>query len=268
MSSQAWDDIGDQLREIRPVVVGLDPLQVFCSLDLNVPENAQFVCTRLSALAAELGAAVIVTHHFKKTTVPGAAEAREAIRGTAALVDGVRCVYAMWPTPDGKEEAGKGARAICRALNAKHEPDKIIYGTVVKANGNADRKITTFMRGENGLLVDVTVQTKIHNVAAPELRELIQEAIARAAVAGQPYTKTGQNGLFARRHEMGEPLNMVAKGRFADLAQELLEGGRVVLALAAGSKSVKWLDVPDGPFALGGGTFCEGFLSVKKTGAD
>lgn len=49
----AWDALVKQLEEFPNLrLVTLDPLQPLCTLDLNVPENAQFVCSRLSALAA------------------------------------------------------------------------------------------------------------------------------------------------------------------------------------------------------------------------
>lgn len=80
------------------ILVVLDPLQPLCALDLNVPENAQFVCSRLAALAASTGASVIVSHHFAKREASTPEQAREAIRGTGGLVDGVRSVYAF-PVP-------------------------------------------------------------------------------------------------------------------------------------------------------------------------
>jgi RecA-family ATPase len=84
----------DTLSDLKLIV--LDPLQPLCALDLNVPENAQFVCSRLAALASQTGAAVIVSHHFAKREAYTPEQAREAIRGTGGLVDGVRSVYALW----------------------------------------------------------------------------------------------------------------------------------------------------------------------------
>lgn len=103
----------------------LDPLQPLCALDLNVPENAQFVCSRLAALAASTGAAVIVSHHFaREASTPE--QAREAIRGTGGLVDGVRAVYALWQP---KEEQ---APSICKSLGEAFERGRVVLGGVVK----------------------------------------------------------------------------------------------------------------------------------------
>ena len=52
-----WAQLTEQLLRIPQLrLIVLDPLQPLCALDLNVPENAQFVCSRLAALAASTGA--------------------------------------------------------------------------------------------------------------------------------------------------------------------------------------------------------------------
>jgi hypothetical protein len=53
----------------------------------------------VSSICAKTGATLIVAHHMRKDGLNGitkAEEAREAIRGSTALVDGARLVYAMW----------------------------------------------------------------------------------------------------------------------------------------------------------------------------
>ena len=56
-TTQAWLALEQQLTTLAGLrLIILDPLQPLCALDLNVPENAQFVCSRLAALAASTGA--------------------------------------------------------------------------------------------------------------------------------------------------------------------------------------------------------------------
>ncbi len=260
-ATPAFYDFVDQLRSLDDIkVVIIDPLQVFCHLDLNLPENAQAVCSKLSAIAAETGAAVIITHHFRKTKVSGPESAREAIRGTAGLVDGVRSVYALWlPSNDNSKS---NSRDLCRRLGVKYAPDKIVQGAIVKANGDADKSISTFVRDERGFLEDVTMQVA-HLDVNVDLGNNLLEHIAKAARNGKPYTKTGANGLYERRYEMAECFHMVSKNKFTDLADELLHTQKIIKAMGPGSKVVKWLDVPDGPFAHGEGQFVEG-ASVTK----
>lgn len=92
-ATAAWQELERQLKAMPDLrLVVLDPLQPLCALDLNVPENAQFVCSKLAALAATTGASVIVSHHFAKREASTPEQARDAIRGTGGLVDGVRSV--------------------------------------------------------------------------------------------------------------------------------------------------------------------------------
>ena len=127
-TTAAWMDLEQQLKAMSGLcLVVLDPLQPLCALDLNVPENAQFVCSRLAALAASTGAAVIVSHHFAKREASTPEQAREAIRGTGGLVDGVRAVYALWHP---KEDQ---AKRLCEALGKPFERGRVVMGGVVKA---------------------------------------------------------------------------------------------------------------------------------------
>ena len=209
-TTAAWLELKRQLRAMADLrLVVLDPLQPLCALDLNVPENAQFVCSRLAALAARTGAAVIVSHHFAKREATTPEQAREAIRGTGGLVDGVRSVYALWQP---KEEQ---ARTLCKTLGEPFERGRVVLGGVVKANGQADLHVTTFLRDARGLLVDRSQD--VRRTAQPDIELLpaLKAAIARAAAAGQPYTKTGGNGIYERRHELPQDFQSIGKHRQA-----------------------------------------------------
>ncbi len=224
------------------------------ALDLNVPENAQFVCSRLAALAASTGASVIASHHFAKREASTPEQAREAIRGTGGLVDGVRSVYALW---NPKEDQ---ARAICKALGEPFERGRVVMGGVVKANGRANLRVTTFLRDSRGLLVDRSEALARANRTDVDLLPELKAAIARAAAEGKPYTKTGGNGVYERRHELPEAFHAIGKHRLTDWVGTLLDRGELVMAMAEGSKLVKWLDVPDGPVARGEAVFVIGHL--------
>ena len=63
-------------------------------------------------------------------------QAREAIRGTGGLVDGVRAVYALW---NPKEDQ---AKTICQTLGEHFERGRVVMGGVVKANGRANAHLT------------------------------------------------------------------------------------------------------------------------------
>lgn len=254
-TTSAWAALERQLITVTGLrVVILDPLQPLCALDLNVPENAQFVCSRLAALAASTGASVIVSHHFAKREASTPEQAREAIRGTGGLVDGVRSVFALW---NPKEEQ---AKAICKALGEPFERGRVVMGGVVKANGRANLRVTTFLRDGRGLLMDrsdALVRARQNDV---DLLPDLKTAIARAAAEGKPYTKTGGNGVYERRHELPEAFHGIGKHRLSDWVGTLLDREELVMAMVDGSKLVKWLDVPDGPMASGEAAFVTGHL--------
>lgn len=260
-ATTAWQELERQLKampELRLVV--LDPLQPLCALDLNVPENAQFVCSKLAALAATTGASVIVSHHFAKREASTPEQARDAIRGTGGLVDGVRSVYALW-NPKLDE-----AKAICKTLNADYERGCIVKGGVVKANGKANLNVAVYLRDHRGLLVDQSAKLRADKVSDTDLvRELIFE-IARAAIEGKPYTKSGANGVYERRAELPEAFHQISKHKFADWVSLLLNKGILVGAIAQGSRVVKWLDIPSGPVANGEAEFKRGHLTRSQPG--
>lgn len=197
---------------------------------------------------------MIVSHHFAKREASTPEQAREAIRGTGGLVDGVRSVYALW---NPKEDQ---AKAIGKALGEPFERGRAVMGGVVKANGRANLRVTTFLRDSRGLLVDRSDALVRARQTDVDLLPDLKAAIARAAAEGKPYTKTGGNGVYERRHELPEAFHAIGKHRLADWVGTLLDREELVMAMVDGSKLVKWLDVPDGPMASGEAAFVTGHL--------
>ncbi len=191
----AWAALEQQLKSMAGLIlVVLDPLQPLCALDLNVPENAQFVCSRLAALAASTGASVIVSHHFAKRDASTPEQAREAIRGTGGLVDGVRSVYALWNPKE------MDAKTICKTLGESFERGRVVMGGVVKANGRANLKVATFLRDTRGLLVDRSHELVRASQPDADLHPALKIAIARGAAEGSKLVKwlDVQDGPVAR----------------------------------------------------------------------
>jgi hypothetical protein len=235
-------------------LVTFDPLASFAHLPLNEdPAAGQFVCTSLSRLASETGASVLVAHHMRKTQKPieNLGDARDAIRGSSALVDGVRLAYAMWPADEAR------AKRVCKEIGQEYTANKIVLGGVVKSNGPAKRVVSTLVRNEFGLLID---RTSTIGAAAPGQGDLLAAlivAVEGAAVSGQPFTKTGNTGLFAMRERLPLELRGISRHRLEGLAATAVENGSIMLCLASGT-TAKWLDVPGGPFAIGLGNFRKG----------
>jgi hypothetical protein len=251
----------EQLLKIPNLaVVVLDPLQVFVLADVNAdPMAAAFVMALFNRLAVETGATVIALHHVRKDkeAPKNLQEARQLIRGTSALVDQARVAVVLWVPSDGE------IRKTCKHLKVDYAPNAIVRGGVVKANDGASRKMWTLHRQPNGLLRDVSVEAAARTITGIEIEKALVTAIAAAAVEGRPFTKMGVNGLHQRRAELGGELVSLGRDKLEEMAQELEATGRIVTALATGT-AVKWLDVPDGPFARGEGVFAAGAGTGKS----
>ena len=253
-----WTALLAQLKTIKNLTtLIIDPIQPLCAMDLNMPEAAQAVCSILADAAASLNIAIIVAHHFRKSTVTNAEDARNAIRGTAGLVDGVRSVYALWQAPDGE------AKKACKKLGIAKKEDSIIFGCVVKGNSQKLSGVRKFVRMDHGVLIDHTDQLR-DCVDDAVLLLALKDVIAEAAEDGKPYTKTSSNGIYERRAELPEPLCLMPRARLWDLVEILMNAGEVRMCSARGQKTIKWLDVTSGPFATGDGEFAPGFFESSK----
>ena len=231
-------NLQDQLAHIDDLkLVVLDPLSSFIHADVNAdPAASSFVTGILAGLATETGAAVIVAHHMRKpqgnrpiTTVE---QARDAVRGSSALVDGVRLVYALWPTS--KEYQNR----VFKALDEKPVRNAVFQGAVVKANGTVDRTIRTYLRAPTGLLIDITRRLDERRTVAAELFETLVTLIARAAEERSPihpYRRERRlspapspRGRLSRHHPQAH------RGRGSETAQREHPGQRQGLGLEGG----------------------------------
>ena len=147
--------IYDQMMEMENLkLIVIDPLASFVHADVNAdPAAGAAFMGLLAQMATEIGATVMVNHHMAKIkdnepiTTPE--QARNLIRGTSAIVDGVRAAFSVWPVDEGT------ARSRCRDLQVTYSRNTVFDGAVVKSNGPANREIRHFIRNENsGLLED------------------------------------------------------------------------------------------------------------------
>lgn len=246
------------LFQLRPALIIIDPLQPFCHADLNAdPCAASVLCSALGTLAAETNATALVAHHMRKPPAAKAvvtpAEAREAIRGTTGLVDGLRFVFAIWP-----EHRVQEASRICREFGRKPALNAVYRAAMVKANGGQRRDVLTLVRDPvSGLLVDRTADAAASR-GIEDAEAAMVEAVGRAASAGHPFSLTGQGGLDKRRAHLPEPLASLGRDALLEMAGRLEAAGRIARCAHGGEKRALWFDVPGGPFALGVGEFAAG----------
>jgi phage/plasmid primase-like uncharacterized protein len=258
-----FHEIKDQLLKVNDLkLVVFDPLASFVSADINAdPAVGAYTTGLLASLAIDTGACVIVAHHMGKsggnTVIRTPEQARALIRGTTAIVDGVRSTYVLWPMES------KYARQKCSLLKTTYQRNKVFSGALVKANGPGDRELKTFVRNDAGLLVVENGKLDSMAYTKSDLLSAIAIEIQNKAEVGQPYTLSGSNGMFERSEEMIPQLRGLSKHAIQNLAKELLDEGTIVKCTAKGSKAKVWLDVPNGKFACGYGEFAVG--AVKQS---
>ena len=181
-----WHMICDQLSKINDLqMVCFDPLSNFAQVQLDCDNTAsQVVMGSFAQLAAETTSSVVLTHHTRKLGKSqkknNLAEVRDSVRGASGIVDGVRCVYALWPAEE--EEAKK----ICCDLQVPCLPNRVVFGAVVKANDYASRDIRIYVRKDDGLLIDRTGELRSARPPNTDLWDSIVE--------GGHLQKPGQDG--------------------------------------------------------------------------
>ncbi len=263
--TEEFYDLREELLEIPNLrLVVIDPLQNFAGGDVNSdPAAGAMFFSGMGRLAAETGATTLVTHHFRKGNskpIMTASEAREAIRGTTALVDGGRWSYAIW------EVEQEEARKICKKVGQKFKREIVFRGAVVKSNWPTDKTVRVYVRNPvSGLLMDRSIDLAMKVDGNEDLLKTLIGVVANAASNGQPFTKTGGNGLYERRSELPGELAEFSKHRMTEAVDSLLASGKLVQCVAKGSHIKKWLDIPGGEFALGVGEFQVGSGPSEET---
>lgn len=83
-----------------------------------------------------------------------------------------------------------------------------------------------------------------NKTSASDALGILVEDIANAYLAGRPFTSSGKNGIYNRRHELNEKINSFGKDKLYNMAVELLKSGKVIKKTGKGSSTLQWLDVP------------------------
>ena len=197
VTSPEFEKIYEEMLEIEDLaLVVIDPMASFVHADVNAdPAAGAAFMGLLAQISTETGATVMVNHHMAKVRdkepITKPEEARNLIRGTSAIVDGVRSAFAIWQVDEGVAEAR------CKDLGVKYQRNMIYDGAVVKSNGVANREIRRFVRNTNtGLLEDRTVDLNAaKSSSTPRVqarREIIYRWIIERELNGVPLTISGK----------------------------------------------------------------------------
>lgn len=137
----------------RPAMIVIDTTNALCPVDIDKStDNGQAVSHWLGVMATESGAAVILVHHIIKTgEIANRTQARAAVKGTTAIVDGPRNVLVFWEAPERKGELAVRAGIVS-------DPAEVFMAAVVKANGKGADKRERYVTptGQGAVLSDIT----------------------------------------------------------------------------------------------------------------
>ena len=163
--------------------------------------SAEVIAQYMRALApvtADLGAALIITHHVRKQQadrrVQDADAMLDAIRGSAAIKDNVRVAIGIWRTPDWQ----KRMRMMGLPPRDKH----LYCAEIVKANEPMYPGTKYLLRTNGGLLDDCTksLASAVDTVEL-EMKLWIRFAIEQYAEQGFFFTKGGDgSGIWIMKH--------------------------------------------------------------------
>lgn len=261
LMGEEFSRIYDQMLEMNTLkLIIIDPMASFVHADVNAdPAAGAAFMSLLAQMATETGATVMVNHHMAKirdndpVTTPE--QARNLIRGTSAIVDGVRSAFAVWSVDEGT------GKQRCRDLQIEYTRNGVFDGAVVKSNGPANREIRHFIRNpDTGLLEDRSVDIRSLAMSST-IRDRLQhiaEFVRMREDEGRAVAHGGSDGLYnaVQESNSGEPCVIYLKnaGKLSTIGEAVTEACRLGLirkyTMTAGG-SERWLGTMDGPFSRG-----------------
>ena len=199
--------------------VAIDTFSSLIPVEANRADEVQAALSLLTSIAARYDVCIIVTHHLRKDSdIGNSPEAlRAAIRGSTAIVDGVRAAYVM------HKYKPEEAQRIRNELSIDHDGE-VVGLTLVKNNLGLRRDTVTFLRMPDGRLEDVS------NLLGPLLspEDALWQVVREANEAGRKLNKTGNDGLYSSRSPTWPGgLGSMPKGKIENLANLLIEQKRL-----------------------------------------
>lgn len=255
-TSAEFEKIYEEMLEIENLsLVIIDPMASFVHADINAdPAAGAAFMGLLAQISTETGATVMVNHHMAKVSdndvIDTPEKARNKIRGTSAIVDGVRSAFSVWQV-----DVATG-RTRCKDLQIPYTRNGVFDGAVVKSNGPANRDIRNFIRNPNtGLLEDRTLdltnlrESQIVRDRSQYIFNLIEDREYR----GTPMTKSGgHDGVWTTiQNAPNDDLNAanlknVGKTTIKNALTNLSNENRIGTFKTTRNGPTKWLGVVGG----------------------
>jgi hypothetical protein len=256
-TTEEFEKIYEQILQINDLkLIVFDPLASFVHADVNAdPAAGAALMGLLAKIATETGASVLMCHHMTKVkddaVITTPEQARNMIRGTSALVDGVRSAYALWQVDV------KRGKKTCEQLGLPYQRNRCFDGAVVKSNGPADRNIRHYIReAHTGLLVDWTEQIEAMEMGSARETKLdaLYEWIVQCEENGVALTHmSGNNAVHKRIEDADAPeeLQGIAPKTLQNYVRDLQAQNRIEKFNLTASGGKVWLGAINGPMSRG-----------------
>ncbi len=257
-TSDEFDKLYEQILQMNDLkLIIFDPLASFVHADVNSDPAAGAALTGLLAqIGTETGASVVMCHHMTKikddTIINTPEQARLLIRGTSALVDGVRCAFALWQVDEAT------GRRRCMDIGVEYQRNKCFDGAVVKSNGPANRDIRNFIRDSfSGLLEDRTEEIKrLHSGTNRQIKkDALYAWIATCEREGRALTQQSGADAITQRltsdRDAPQVLNNLTQRSIDGIVRELIQEARIGKYSFTASGGRKWLGTTEGVMSTG-----------------
>ena len=255
--SEPWQVFLDTLSRIskqgtKISLVVIDTLNATLHGDENSAQIASEYISAVSPITGKIGAGLIVTHHVRKGA-KGEAMTDELVRGSNALINGMRNVLGMYQSPDWEE--------IMPMLGLPPVENELFEFGVIKGNiSELSREREYLLRGDAGYLIHMTGEVNRvleENAARDKDIEKEREAwvlfvIDWAARQGKPFKLSGEHGVGARAGSFpqivtGELNSPTALTKYVrDMKSEGKLVSHDMIELKSGNRFAAALDVPGG----------------------
>ena len=256
-TSSEFERIYEQILQMHNLkLIIFDPLASFVHADVNSdPASGAALTGLMSKMGTETGASVMMCHHMTKVkddaVISTPEQARNLIRGTSALVDGVRCAFALWQLDENT------AKRQCKELDIEYQRNRCFDGAVVKSNGPAKRQIRKFVRDlHTGLLVDRTDDViQLNSGTNRDLRKTsLHEWIRRCENEGRALCQQGGADALSNRlsdSDAPDSLQNLSQRVLDGIVRELITEGRIDKYSFSTAGGRKWLGLIDGTMSRG-----------------
>jgi len=272
--SKAWEFLVEKFATVKedhpdiPMVVIIDTYSATHHADENTSVGTNEWFRAASLLQAEYEAAILVTHHIRKTDaaveIKTVGDFRGLVRGSGAFTANCRAVFGVWEMPNQKQ----------LKKDAMAEDEAVLFNLgLVKANVGIDWShrsnpkypepiVTLRRRGDGALIYDASIHEARLNSGAKakarrdgaevQLKAAVQKAIELYSEAGHPLT--GKNLTRELREYLPPEVHAVPNARQA-IEDYLADAARtrklVKVSVKIRGRSFDVYDTPVGRYALG-----------------